>query len=188
MDYHKKVLDEMHELYLKKNHDYGDSARKTWEKFGITATLVRLHDKYQRLETLAKGGEKIKDEPIRDTLIDLANYAVMAVAEMDRAAGLKAISDPTSKFEDQYKGMVYERILENFRRNNLLLLDGWVITNIEEADYVEPEYEKWSHCASAPTIPALRITVLSPSGNCEYTFRCLQYRAWCESVNESTVS
>ena len=37
-------------------------------------------------KTLSRGGEqKVNDESIRDTLIDLANYAIMTVVEMEVA-------------------------------------------------------------------------------------------------------
>ena len=45
---------------------------------------IRLGDKFNRLKALTRGGEqKVTDESIRDTLIDLANYAIMTVLEME---------------------------------------------------------------------------------------------------------
>ena len=47
---------------------------------------IRLGDKFNRFKTLSRGGEqKVNDESIRDTLIDLANYAIMTVVEMEAA-------------------------------------------------------------------------------------------------------
>ena len=47
---------------------------------------IRLGDKFNRFKTLSRGTEqKVKDESIRDTLMDLANYALMAVLEMEVA-------------------------------------------------------------------------------------------------------
>ena len=47
---------------------------------------IRLGDKFSRFKTLSRGGEqKVNDESIRDTLIDLANYAIMTVVEMEVA-------------------------------------------------------------------------------------------------------
>lgn len=47
---------------------------------------IRLGDKFSRFKTLSRGGEqKVNDESIRDTLIDLANYAIMTVLEMEVA-------------------------------------------------------------------------------------------------------
>ena len=45
---------------------------------------IRLGDKLARFNALTKeGGQQVSDESIRDTLIDLANYAIMTVMELD---------------------------------------------------------------------------------------------------------
>lgn len=45
---------------------------------------IRLGDKLNRFKTLTKdGGQQVQEESIRDTLIDLANYAIMTVMEID---------------------------------------------------------------------------------------------------------
>jgi predicted RNA-binding Zn-ribbon protein involved in translation (DUF1610 family) len=81
---HKKVCEELTELYRRKNHDYGDSFHITYEKWGLPMAAIRLGDKLQRFETLIRAESAIKDESIRDTLIDLSNYAIMTVMELDR--------------------------------------------------------------------------------------------------------
>lgn len=43
-----------------------------------------MGDKYNRFCRLIKAEAQVKDESIRDTLIDLANYAIMTVMEMNR--------------------------------------------------------------------------------------------------------
>ena len=49
---------------------------------------IRLGDKFNRFKTLSRATEKqVSDESIRDTLIDLANYAIMTVLEMEAADG-----------------------------------------------------------------------------------------------------
>jgi hypothetical protein len=48
---------------------------------------IRLNDKLRRFCTLSRnGGQQVKDESVRDTLLDLANYAIMTVLEMEDAA------------------------------------------------------------------------------------------------------
>lgn len=81
---HKKVCEELTELYRRKNHDYGDSFHITYEKWGLPMAAIRLGDKLQRFETLIRAESAIKDESIRDTLVDLANYSIMTVIELDR--------------------------------------------------------------------------------------------------------
>lgn len=70
----------MCELYEKKNADYGDSFNISLDKYGIIAALTRISDKFNRIENLILNqNKKVEDEKIEDTLIDLANYAMMTV-------------------------------------------------------------------------------------------------------------
>ena len=75
-----KILDEMQSIHIAKNKDYKGSADGTADKFGITAYAIRLGDKYNRFVNLIDNENQVKDESIEDTLIDMANYAVMALA------------------------------------------------------------------------------------------------------------
>lgn len=46
--------------------------------------LIRLEDKLNRARVLMLGkSAEVKGESIRDTLIDLANYAIMTIIEME---------------------------------------------------------------------------------------------------------
>ena len=71
----KKMLD----TYIKKNHDYGNSFGKSMDEFGIASAIIRMNDKLERLKTLSKKESMVKDESVQDTLLDLANYAIMTV-------------------------------------------------------------------------------------------------------------
>ena len=83
---HKDLCEELHDLYRKKNADYGDSFRITRERFP-EAILIRLWDKMNRLTNLMKGNSYYAvDEPIEDTLIDLANYALLELVERKQDA------------------------------------------------------------------------------------------------------
>lgn len=93
----KSITSKMAETYEKKNHDYGDSFDKSLDKFGLIASVVRMGDKMNRIESLinksiqnpaypsvsVKDVNLVKDESIKDTLLDLANYAIMTVMWMD---------------------------------------------------------------------------------------------------------
>lgn len=80
----KDLTNEILKIYMDKNADYGDSFSKSYEEFGIIAPVVRMSDKMERIKQLSKAEDiKVKDEPIRDTFIDIANYALMTVVEMD---------------------------------------------------------------------------------------------------------
>ena len=71
---------EARNLFEKKNSDYGDA----FATYGPIGVLVRIGDKIQRLQSIDKKGiTLVEDEKLRDTLIDLHNYAAMAIMLMD---------------------------------------------------------------------------------------------------------
>jgi beta-glucosidase/6-phospho-beta-glucosidase/beta-galactosidase len=76
----KKIQQEGLELFTKKNIDYGDA----FAKYGLIGVLMRIEDKIQRSLSITKNGVNlIKDESIKDTLLDLHNYAAMALMLLD---------------------------------------------------------------------------------------------------------
>ncbi len=80
---HNVFLNEIHYTYKKKNRDYGDSFSKSFEKWGPTAALVRMEDKFLRAtKLLLSGSQEVKDESVLDTLKDLANYSIMLAMEI----------------------------------------------------------------------------------------------------------
>ena len=83
---HKEICEYLTDLYEKKNHDYGDSFHQSFVEEGMAMPRIRLGDKFSRLKALTlNGDQQVKDESVRDTLLDLANYAIMTVMEMDIA-------------------------------------------------------------------------------------------------------
>ena len=81
----ENITKEMLELYKNKNSDYGSSVNDTYKKYGMVSYLVRMEDKLNRARTLVqKQTQNVQDEKLRDTLIDLANYTILAVMELDK--------------------------------------------------------------------------------------------------------
>lgn len=83
---HKLLCDQLNKTYEQKNHDYGNSFGETYKKLGIISAITRISDKYNRICSLATKSadeRKVKDESIKDTLLDLANYCIMTVIEME---------------------------------------------------------------------------------------------------------
>lgn len=78
--FHETIV-EMEKLYQLKNSNYGNSFSKLYQDLGPIAGLVPLHNKLDRLTNLIKGGQN-NFESIEDTLIDLANYAIMNLIEL----------------------------------------------------------------------------------------------------------
>lgn len=70
------VQTEALDLFRRKNADYGDA----FAKYGVVGVFMRMEDKLQRLLNISQTKvELVKDEGMRDTLIDLHNYAAMAL-------------------------------------------------------------------------------------------------------------
>lgn len=68
------------QLFIRKNIDYGDA----FADFGPVGVLVRLGDKLRRAASISSSGVTlVNDEKLRDTLLDLHNYAAMAIMLID---------------------------------------------------------------------------------------------------------
>lgn len=80
----KNITNSMLNTYIAKNHDYGNSFDQSLDKFGLVAAVVRIGDKMNRIESLITKEAKVKDESIKDTLLDMANYAIMTTMWMDK--------------------------------------------------------------------------------------------------------
>jgi len=69
------------ELFTKKNKDYGDA----FATYGTVGVLVRIGDKLQRYSKITTKDISIEvsNETLRDTLMDLHNYAAMAIMTLN---------------------------------------------------------------------------------------------------------
>ena len=83
-DRHMEICKKLNEIYIKKNHDYGDSFSESYGKYGNVMPIIRLEDKLNRFRSLVMNGNvEVKTESMEDTLLDLANYAIMTVIEIE---------------------------------------------------------------------------------------------------------
>ena len=82
----KDIVLKLVATFNNKNRDYGNSFQRVREEYKeFPVILIRLEDKFRRLKTLLTKlvtQQAVKDETIEDTLLDLANYAIMEVACM----------------------------------------------------------------------------------------------------------
>jgi hypothetical protein len=102
----KKVQDEALELFSRKNADYGDS----FAIYGPVGVLVRMGDKISRLNSITnKGVNLVNTESIRDTLIDLHNYAAMAVMLIDEKKPINKILERVKKSDIDHKSSEWSR-------------------------------------------------------------------------------
>ena len=130
---HELLLQQIHDTYIKKNHDYGDSFSRSFKKYGLVAAMVRMEDKWNRLDNLASGAEqRVSDESIRDTLLDLAGYCVMTIMELDKQ---KSVENQKA-FEEQVRAGC---------KNDILIVDDLVedinkvLLNDEEKGDIEAD-------------------------------------------------
>ena len=81
----KELTTKMYETFKKKRNDYGPSSRVTFEMFGPESMAVRMFDKLIRYSNLTSGdvNQLVEDESVKDTLLDLANYALITILELE---------------------------------------------------------------------------------------------------------
>jgi hypothetical protein len=78
----ESICNEVRDLLIRKNHDYGDSFSKQFAKYGVMSGMIRMDDKMRRLETLIGGEEAQVAESIEDSVADLAGYALLTLVEL----------------------------------------------------------------------------------------------------------
>ena len=86
----RQITTEMLNTYIAKNHDYGDSFSKSFEEFGLISSIIRLSDKLNRLKKLKDSTAKV-DESIGDTLLDMANYCILTMMELDNTVNISTV-------------------------------------------------------------------------------------------------
>lgn len=84
----KEITSDMAKTYERKNNDYSDSFGQSIKEFGFVAGVVRISDKFNRLKSLLLSGkeQKVNDESVQDTLLDMANYCIMLKMEMENGS------------------------------------------------------------------------------------------------------
>lgn len=83
-----EILGDMGELHSRKNHDYAGTSDPLKNLRACTridlkpfmGVMVRLQDKWSRLEEFVKSGKlMVKGESVKDTLMDNAVYSILAI-------------------------------------------------------------------------------------------------------------
>jgi hypothetical protein len=86
-DEFKRIQQEQYETFCKKQMDYGPSnismgtgiGESIDEKLSLTALIIRINDKVQRLLNLVvKNDRKAQNEPVEDAFKDLSVYGIIA--------------------------------------------------------------------------------------------------------------
>ena len=85
-DEFKRLQQEQYELFCKKQMDYGPSnisvgtnlITEEEVKMSLTGLWFRMNDKIQRIKNLLMNNQKINNEPLEDSFLDVSNYGIMA--------------------------------------------------------------------------------------------------------------
>ena len=83
-DRFKEITDKMLETYKSKNKDYGDSFRNLFKECGMIYAYGHLKEKLERVKSLMSDEAKVKGESMKDSLYDLANYAILTIMEIEK--------------------------------------------------------------------------------------------------------
>lgn len=113
---HEQICNEIHEMYIKKNADYGDSVGELYQKLGDISFLTRISDKYHRLMNLMTDydGYKKKEinyESVDDTIQDLANYCIIWLMERAMQEEKAVVTDEI----DECDLVTFENIVDNLK-------------------------------------------------------------------------
>ena len=129
----KKITEAMYDTYKAKNADYGDSFNVTRNEFP-NAILIRLNDKFLRLKQLYKNGmhAEVKNESVKDTLLDIANYCVLELIAIINSEN----ADAKNKSENA------EFVIDYFDSLNMHLNDLCTqrTNNLIDGEYYEQNY------------------------------------------------
>jgi hypothetical protein len=104
-----EILDEMKAVHERKSADYGTGedvlanvrASEAWGVPAWVGTMIRANDKVIRLQSLLTNGQ-LENESARDSLIDLASYAIIALILMEEEEERKkfqAMMDVEKEFD-----------------------------------------------------------------------------------------
>jgi hypothetical protein len=78
-----KTYAEAQELLIRKHKDYGPKNISGSPGGPINGLRVRMHDKLARINNLYESGATPENESLRDSFIDMANYALIALLVID---------------------------------------------------------------------------------------------------------
>lgn len=163
----RQKVEKLTKVYVAKNKDYGDSFTRSLDKRGIVASIVRMEDKMNRIDSLHDKPTTEVDESLVDSLEDLANYAIMTAIWLE-----KQVEDMSNHvrywddgdFEDDFDDLFDDDIDDLFGddiERELDWNDGW--HEFDDNDFDDDEPEDDPDDFSMDGLPKFRI-VRRPKG------------------------
>lgn len=97
----KEVLDEALKLHDAKHSDY-NGQRPAWKTYGMMGRFFDINRKFERIKTLLweKKGNDVKDETVRDTLLDMIVYCALAIIVFDEERNNKLDQEALDRIPD----------------------------------------------------------------------------------------
>lgn len=83
-DVFRDITNGMYDTFKAKNHDYGNSFSELFAECGMTYAYGHMAEKLKRVKSLMSDEAKVKGESMRDSLLDIANYAILTIMELDK--------------------------------------------------------------------------------------------------------
>ena len=116
----RQKIEKLAKVYVAKNRDYGDSFSQSLDKYGILASLVRMGDKMNRIDSLYDKPTTEVDESLVDSLEDLANYAIMTAMWLEKQ--VEDMSNHVRYWDDDLSD---EDFWDDHAERELDWNDGW---------------------------------------------------------------
>ena len=119
----RQKVEKLTKVYVAKNKDYGDSFTRSLDKRGIVASIVRMEDKMNRIDSLYDKPTTEVDESLVDSLEDLANYAIMTAIWLEKQ--VEDMSNHVRYWDDDDFDDDYDDLFDDDIERELDWNDGW---------------------------------------------------------------
>ena len=91
----KRLQEQQYRVFCEKQMDYGPGnisvgtnlETEEERKMSLTGLWFRMNDKIQRMKTLLMGGQKVNNEPLEDSFLDVSNYGIMSTIVSNKKWG-----------------------------------------------------------------------------------------------------
>jgi len=138
---HREIIENLNKIYRVKNKTYSDAASKNFDKYGLIYYLIKLSEKLDRLQSInllpeidSKNMQVQTCESLNDTLMDIANYCIMAAIDLGFVTEKEIDNDTFIYSEDSKRNLkTIDQAYEDDQKAYELLAE------IEDEDYDEIE-------------------------------------------------
>lgn len=73
------IAEELAELLIRKHNDYGPGNINGSPYGAVPGLITRMWDKMARIKNLTENDKQVSNEPLEDSFMDLANYAIIGL-------------------------------------------------------------------------------------------------------------